>query len=71
MVNSLKVKPFPGTQRLAPVNIEGRSMDSALRDEQFGYELMLLDLKTEFVAREEKLRAEHFARVDTIRNGDA
>lgn len=66
MPTSLKLEKFPGLQKLAPANIEARSIESSLRDAQFNLDMQLLDLRTEFVHRESKLRADYLERVATI-----
>jgi hypothetical protein len=61
-----KVEKFAGLTRIAPANIEARSTESALRDAQYALDIQLLDLRTEFVHRESKLRQEFLDRVNQI-----
>jgi|GEM_PF-5805434 len=56
---SLKVKPFPGVQKIAPDHIEKRAIEEELRAAQFALDVQLNDLRTEFLHREAKLRACH------------
>jgi hypothetical protein len=65
-----KVREFTGLAKIAPANIEARSTETALRDEQYAFDLQLLDLKNEFVHRESKLRAEFLERVNQITAGE-
>ena len=53
-------------QRIAPANIEARSTESALRDEQYAFDLQLHDLRSEFINRESKLRQAYLDRVAAI-----
>jgi hypothetical protein len=53
---TLKVREFNGVTRIAPEIIESHSLEQALRDETFAYEMLLHDVRSEFIAREQKLR---------------
>jgi len=65
-----KVEKFPGVTKIAPQNIEARTIETALLDEAYAFDMQLLDLKNEFVARETKLRAEFLGRMAQITAGD-
>jgi hypothetical protein len=41
-----------------------------LRDETFAYEMLLHDLRSEFIAREQKLRESYLAKMNAITSGD-
>jgi hypothetical protein len=58
---ALKVKEFPGFTRSAPETIEKNEMEQALHAAQFKFDRMLHDLRSEFIARESKLRNEYLA----------
>jgi len=49
---ALKIKEFPGLQRLAPETIEKHEMEQALRDAQYVLDVQLHDLRSEFLHRE-------------------
>jgi hypothetical protein len=66
MMGALKVKDFPGLQRIAPETIEKHEMEQALRDAQFALDVQLHDLRSEFLSREGKLRQEYLDRVAEI-----
>ena len=63
---ALKVREFPGIQRIAPETIEKNEMEQALRSAQFKLDRMLHDLRSEFIARESNLRDEYLADVAEI-----
>jgi hypothetical protein len=68
------VRAFPGLQRLAPETIESHTKEQELRDANFAFEIQLHDLRSEFLHREGKLRADYLARVAEIaawRKGNA
>jgi len=67
---ALKVKEFPGLQRIAPETIEKHSMEQALRDAQYALDLQLHDLRTEFLHRESKLRDDYLGKVAAITAGE-
>jgi hypothetical protein len=67
---ALKIKDFPGLQRIAPETIEKHGMEQALRDAQFALDVHLHDLRSEFLQREAKLRQEYLDRVTAITVGD-
>jgi hypothetical protein len=69
-MSALKVKEFPGLQRIAPETIEKHSLEQALRDAQYALDLQLHDLRSEFLMREGKLRADYLARVAEITSAD-
>lgn len=69
MANTLRVEKFPGLQKLAPANIEARTTESALRDAQYELDLMLHDLRSEFILRESKIRQTYLDRVAQIAAG--
>jgi hypothetical protein len=69
-MTALKVKDFPGLTRVAPQTIESHSLEQALRDETFAYEMLLHDLRSEFIAREQKLRESYLAKMNAITSGD-
>jgi hypothetical protein len=63
---ALKIKEFPGLQRIAPETIEKHEMEQALRDAQFALDVQLHDLRSEFLHREAKLRQDYLDRVAEI-----
>jgi len=65
-MGALKVKEFPGLQRVAPETIEKHEMEQALRDAQYALDVQLHDLRSEFLQRESKLRQEYLDRVAQI-----
>jgi hypothetical protein len=65
-MSALKIKEFPGLQRIAPETIEKHEMEQALRDAQFALDLQLHDLRSEFLQREGKLRQDYLDRVAEI-----
>jgi hypothetical protein len=70
MSSTVKVRDFPGLTRVAPQTIESHSLEQALRDETFAYEMLLHDLRSEFIAREQKLRESYLAKMNAITSGD-
>ena len=52
MTTGLKVKSFNGVTKIAPANIEARSTETALREAQYALDMMLHDLRSEFIQRE-------------------
>jgi hypothetical protein len=64
MNSPLKVKPFPGVQKIGPEHIEKRAMEDELRAAQLALDVQLHDLRTEFLHREAKLRDEYLGRRD-------
>ena len=71
MTTGLKVKSFNGVTKIAPANIEARSTETALREAQYALDMMLHDLRSEFIQRESKLRQDYLDRVAQITAGDA
>jgi hypothetical protein len=65
-MGALKIKEFPGLQRIAPETIERHTMEQSLRDAQFALDVQLHDLRSEFLSREGKLRQEYLDRVAEI-----
>jgi hypothetical protein len=65
-MSALKLKEFPGLQRVAPETIEKSTMEQALRAAQYALDVQLHDLRSEFLHREGKLRAEYLDRVAEI-----
>ena len=63
---ALKVKEFPGLTRIAPETIERHLMEQALRDAQYALDVQSHDLRSEFLAREGKLRQDYLDRVAEI-----
>ena len=63
---ALKVREFPGVQRIAPATIEAHTTEQQLRSAQYELDLMLHDLRTEFIHREAKLREDYLAKVQQI-----
>jgi len=57
---------FPGIARIAPETIEKSEMEQALRSAQYALDVQLHDLRSEFLHREAKLRAEYLDRVAEI-----
>jgi hypothetical protein len=50
-MGALKVKEFPGLQRIAPETIEKSEMEQALRSAQYALDVQLHDLRSEFLHR--------------------
>ena len=46
-----KMREFTGLAKLAPAAIEARSTETALRSAQYELDMMLHDLRAEFIAR--------------------
>jgi hypothetical protein len=69
-MSALKIKEFPGLQRIAPETIEKSEMEQALRSAQASYDYQLLDIRNEMVHREAKLRQEFLDRVNQIVSGE-
>jgi hypothetical protein len=65
-MSALKIREFPGLQRIAPETIEKHEMEQQLRDAQFALDVQLHDLRSEFLSREGKLRQEYLDRVAEI-----
>jgi len=65
-MSALKVKEFPGLQRIAPETIERHETAQALRDATFAFETQLHDLRSEFLHRESKLKQDYLDRVSEI-----
>jgi hypothetical protein len=65
-MGALKIKDFPGLQRIAPETIEKHEMEQQLRDAQFALDVQLHDLRSEFLHRESKLRQDYLDRVAEI-----
>jgi len=65
-MSALKVKEFPGLQRIAPQTIEAHTTEQALRDAQYALDVQLHDLRSEFLHRESKLRQDYLDRVAEI-----
>jgi hypothetical protein len=65
-MGALKIKEFPGLQRIAPETIEKHEMEQQLRDAQFALDVQLHDLRSEFLQRESKLRQDYLDRVAEI-----
>jgi hypothetical protein len=62
----LKLKQYPGVQLIADETVEAHNTEQALRASQYELDVKLHDLRTEFLARESKLRSEHLDRVAAI-----
>jgi hypothetical protein len=69
-MSALKIKEFPGLQRIAPETIEKHTMEQSLRDAQFALDIQLHDLRSEFLHREGKLRQDYLDRVSAITSGE-
>jgi hypothetical protein len=65
-MSALKVKEFPGLQRIAPETIEKHTMEQALSDAQYSLDVQLHDLRSEFLHREAKLRQQYLDAVAEI-----
>jgi hypothetical protein len=70
MSTTLKVKPYPGLQRIAPETIEKHDLEQQLRAAQYALDVQLHDLRTEFLHRESKLRQDYLDRVAQITSGE-
>ena len=70
MSTTLKVKPYPGLQRIAPETIEKHDLEQQLRTAQYALDVQLHDLRTEFLHRESKLRQDYLDRVAQITSGE-
>jgi hypothetical protein len=66
MPNELKVKPFPGVQYVASKSIATNATEQSLRAAQYELDLALHDLRSEFIAREGKLKDQYLATVAEI-----
>jgi hypothetical protein len=66
MAAALKLKPYPGIQLVGQSTNEKNDIEQALRSAQFKLDRMLHDLRSEFIARESKLRDEYLAEVAEI-----
>jgi hypothetical protein len=62
----MAIAKFTGLVKIAPESIEKNEMEQALRSAQFKLDRMLHDLRSEFIAREGKLRDEYLAEVSAI-----
>jgi hypothetical protein len=71
MSTALKVKPSPGVALVAKEAIAKNEVERALRASQFKLDRMLHDLRTEFIARENKLRDDYLAEVQEIAAAEA
>jgi hypothetical protein len=67
---AIKIKEFPGLTRIAPETIEKHEMEQALRDAQYALDVQSHDLRSEFLMREGKLRADYLARVAEITSAE-
>jgi hypothetical protein len=69
---ALKVKEFPGLQRIAPETIEKHDLEQQLRAVQYVLDVQLHDhdLRSEFLQREGELRQEYLDRVAQITAGE-
>jgi hypothetical protein len=67
---NLKVRDFNGVTRIAPANIEANSTTQALRNAQYEFDVMMHDLRSEFIQREGKLRQEYLDRVGEITSAE-
>jgi hypothetical protein len=65
-MSALKIKEFPGLQRISPETIEKHTMEQSLRDAQYALDVQLHDLRSEFLHREGKLRQEYLDAVAEI-----
>jgi hypothetical protein len=65
-MSALKIKDFPGLQRIAPETIEKHTMEQSLRDAQYALDVQLHDLRSEFLHREAKLRQAYLDAVAEI-----
>jgi hypothetical protein len=62
----LKLKAYPGVQLVANETLEAHNTEQELRGAQYELDIRLHDLRTEFLAREGKLRQEFLDRVAEI-----
>jgi hypothetical protein len=62
-MSALKIKEFPGLQRIAPETIEKHTMEQSLRDAQYALDVQLHDLRSEFLHHEPQLRQQY---LDTV-----
>jgi hypothetical protein len=65
-MSALKLKEFPGLQRIAPATIEKHGLEQGLRDAQYALDVQLHDLRSEFLHREGKLRQEFLDKIAEI-----
>jgi hypothetical protein len=56
----------PGLQKIAPEILEKRDIETQLRDAQYSLDLLLHDLRAEFLSRESKLRQDYLDKVAEI-----
>jgi hypothetical protein len=66
MPNELKVKPFPGVQYVAAKSIATNATEQSLRAAQYELDVALHDLRSEFLARENKLKDAYLEAVAQI-----
>ena len=66
MPNELKVKAWPGVQMIASKSIATNAVEQSLRAAQFELDCALHDLRSEFIARENKLKDAYLATVAEI-----
>jgi hypothetical protein len=57
---------IPGLQKIAPEILEKRDIETQLRDAQYSLDLLLHDLRAEFLSRESKLRQDYLDKVAEI-----
>ena len=69
-MGAVKVKEFPGLQRIAPETIEKHDLEQQLRAAQYALDVQLHDLRSEFLQRESKLREDYLQRVAQITAGE-
>jgi hypothetical protein len=66
MANEVKVKAWPGVQYVAAKNIATNATEQSLRAAQYELDLALHDLRSEFIAREGKLKDAYLQTVAEI-----
>lgn len=66
LASVIKLKQYPGVQLVADETLEAHGTEQALRAAQYELDVKLHDLRTEFIAREGKLRHEYLGRVAEI-----
>jgi hypothetical protein len=66
MSNELKVKAWPGVQMIAQKSIATNAVAQSLRAAQYEFDVALHDLRSEFIARENKLADAYLSTVAQI-----
>lgn len=71
MAQVLKIQKFPGLQRYGENAVETHDTTEALRQAQWRLEARLHDLRSEFLEREQNIRATYLSEVMAITVADS